>query len=243
MKAARVKRIATDHDPLQQLFNHSHFWSIKAQYLLQEKHMTITQLFLFASIYFAAVSTPGPGIAAIVARGLAQGTKGAVPFIAGFVLGDLIWLTVAVTGLSVIAQTFEALFLAIKYLGCAYLLFIAWKIWNASVVVSEVAAKAGITSAWTSFLGALTLTLGNPKVIVFFMSVMPLVVDMNAITPLMFTQLVGMAFFVLAPVMTGYLLLANRARRLFKSETALRRINRGTAAIMAGTAVAIAAKS
>ena len=205
--------------------------------------MAIAQLFLFASIYFVAVSTPGPGIAAIVARGLAQGTRGAVPFIVGFVLGDLIWLTVAVTGLSVIAQTFETLFLAVKYAGCAYLLFIAWKIWNAPVFVSEVAANPSIASAWPSFLGSLMLTLGNPKVIVFFMSIMPLVLDMNSITPLIFAQLVGMALFVLTPVLIGYLLLADRARQLFTSETALQRINRGTATIMAGAAVAIVAKS
>jgi threonine/homoserine/homoserine lactone efflux protein len=205
--------------------------------------VTISNLLIFASIYFVSVATPGPGIAAIVARGLAQGTKGAAPFIAGFVVGDLIWLTVAVAGLSVMAQTFETLFLVMKYAGCAYLLFLAWKIWNAPVITKNVEAKTSNSFAWPNFIGSLMLTLGNPKVIVFFMSVMPLVVDMNAITPLIFTQLVGMAFFVLTPVMAGYLLLADRARRLFTSETALRRMNQGTAAMMAGTAVAIAAKS
>jgi threonine/homoserine/homoserine lactone efflux protein len=205
--------------------------------------VTLAQTLIFASIYFAAVATPGPGVAAIVARGLAQGTRGSVPFILGFVAGDLIWLTFAVLGLSVVASTFETLFLLIKYAGCLYLLFVAWKIWNAPVLAQNVEAEAGVGAAWPSFLGSLTLTLGNPKVIIFFMSIMPLVVDMNAITPLVVAQLMGMAFFVLTPVMAAWLTLADRARRLFTSKKALNRINKGTAGIMAGTAVAIAVKS
>jgi threonine/homoserine/homoserine lactone efflux protein len=205
--------------------------------------MTLTGLLLFASIYFVAVASPGPGLAAVVARGLAQGTKGAVPFIAGFVVGDLIWLTVATTGLALIAQTFEQVFTVIKYAGCAYLLYVAWAIWTAPVTPGDIAARGGITSPWSSFLGSLLLTLGNPKVIVFFMSLMPLVVDMNAMTPLVYLELMSMAFFVLTPVLVTALLLADRARRVFTSEKALRRINQGTAGIMAGAAVAIAAKS
>jgi threonine/homoserine/homoserine lactone efflux protein len=205
--------------------------------------LTLAKLLVFASIYFVAVATPGPGLAAIVARGLAQGTKGAMPFIAGFVVGDLIWLSVAVTGLALIAQTFETLFVAIKYVGCAYLLFVAWKIWNAPVTTADVNAQGSQLAAWPSFLGSLMLTLGNPKVIVFFMSFMPLVVDMNAITPLIYMQLMSMAFLVLTPVLVTALLLADRARQVFTSEAALRRINKATAGIMAGAAVAIATRA
>ncbi|MFM9972979.1 MAG: LysE family translocator [Beijerinckiaceae bacterium] len=205
--------------------------------------MSFTALFVFASIYFVAVAAPGPGLAAIVARGLAQGTKGAAPFIAGFIVGDLIWLTVAATGLALIAQTFELVFRLIKYAGCAYLLFVAWKIWTAPVRGDDVVARPADTAPWASFLGSLLLTLGNPKVIVFFMALMPLVIDMSAITPLIYIQLMSMAFLVLTPVLVTALLLADRARRVFSSEKALKRINRGTAGIMAGVAVAIAVKS
>ena len=205
--------------------------------------MTLASLFLFASIYFVAVASPGPGLAAVVARGLAQGSRGAVPFIAGFVVGDLIWLTLATTGLALIAQTFEHVFTLIKYAGCAYLLYVAWTIWHAPVAAGDVVAEAAHATPVADFLGSLMLTLGNPKVIVFFMSLMPLVVDMNAITPLIYVELMAMAFLVLTPVLVTALLLADRARRVFTSEKALRRINRGTAGIMAGAAVAIAAKS
>jgi threonine/homoserine/homoserine lactone efflux protein len=204
--------------------------------------MTLSALLLFASVYLVAVASPGPGMAAVVARGLGQGTAAAPAFVAGFVVGDLIWFAVAATGLAVVAQTFEALFLAIKYAGCAYLLYLAWRIWTAPVAAADVEASRTRVRSWPSFLGSLSLTLGNPKVIVFFLSLMPLVVDMREMTPLIFAELALVIVLVITPVMWGALILADRARRIFTSEKALRRINRGTATVMAGAAVAIASR-
>lgn len=182
-------------------------------------------------------------MAAVIARGLGQGMTAAPAFIAGFVLGDLIWFTIAATGLAVIAQTFEQLFLAIKYAGCAYLAYLAWRIWHAPVAAGDVAAAREKVRAWPSFLGSLSLTLGNPKVIVFFLSLMPLVVDVKSITPLVFVEMAVVIVLVFTPVLLATLYLADRARRVFTSEKALRRINRGTAGIMAGAAAVIATRS
>ncbi len=81
--------------------------------------MTLSSLLLFAAVYFAAVATPGPGIAALVARVLAHGLRGVAPFIAGYIVGDMIWLLLAGTGLSVLAHVFAGLFVALKYAGAA----------------------------------------------------------------------------------------------------------------------------
>jgi threonine/homoserine/homoserine lactone efflux protein len=66
--------------------------------------MSLYGLWIFAAIYFLAVALPGPGIAAVVARALARGTQGAPAFIAGFLVGDLIWFTFAATGLAALAR-------------------------------------------------------------------------------------------------------------------------------------------
>jgi threonine/homoserine/homoserine lactone efflux protein len=88
--------------------------------------MTLSALLLYAAVYFAAVATPGPGIAALLARVIAWGLGGVAPFILGFVVGDLIWLTVAATGLALVARTFATLFSVIKIAGAAYLIYVAW---------------------------------------------------------------------------------------------------------------------
>ena len=77
--------------------------------------MSFYGLLIFSSVYLLAVATPGPGVAAIIARSLARGTQGAVSFIAGFLIGDLIWFAVAATGLAALAQTAQMVFVVIKY--------------------------------------------------------------------------------------------------------------------------------
>ena len=57
--------------------------------------MNSFQLLAFTAVYCVAVATPGPGIAALIARVLKQGLSGLTAMIAGFIIGDLIWFTLA----------------------------------------------------------------------------------------------------------------------------------------------------
>lgn len=85
--------------------------------------MTWYGLSVFALAYVLAVAIPGPGIAAVIARSLGHGLRGAPAFIGGFLVGDLVWFTCAATGLAVLAQSAYTVFLLVKYAGVAYLLF------------------------------------------------------------------------------------------------------------------------
>ena len=202
--------------------------------------MTLASLLAFAAVYCAAVASPGPGVAAIVARVLAHGYTGLPAFIAGFVVGDLVWFVVAAAGLSVVAQQFAGIFLAVKYAGAAYLLFMAWKLWSAPVKVGQ--APAAETATLRAFLASLSLTLGNPKVIVFFLALLPTVVDLGALTLSAFFILAAMIALILCAVMCAYALGAAQARALFTSAPAMRRLNRAGGALMAGVALTVAAR-
>src|SRR5690349_23157110 len=107
---------------------------------------------LSALILFAAVATPGPGIAALIARVLGQGLAGVAPFIAGYFVGDMVWLTFAATGLAVVARTFAGVFVAIKFAGAAYLLYLAWRMATAPAVVGLAPPPA--SRGWRAFLGS-----------------------------------------------------------------------------------------
>jgi threonine/homoserine/homoserine lactone efflux protein len=202
--------------------------------------MSLTSLILFAAVYFAAVATPGTGVAALIARVLGQGLKGVAPFIAGYFVGDMVWLTFAATGLSVIAKTFAGVSVAIKFVGVAYLLYLAWRMATAPAVVGEAPTPA--TRGWRAFLGSRSLTLGNPKVMVFFLSIMPFVVDLRTLTALALFELVVISAIVIFSTLALYTLAANRARRLLRSTRAMRFVNRAAGGLMAGVAVAVATR-
>jgi threonine/homoserine/homoserine lactone efflux protein len=209
--------------------------------------MDLTGLVVFTTALFVAAVSPGPGIAAIVARVLGRGTRGAASFSAGVAIGDVVWLTFAIVGLAAIAQTFHGVFLAIKYAGAAYLLYLGYKLWTAPVEARNVEARnveaktAGDHPA-RLFLAGLAVTMGNPKVMVFYLALLPTLLDLTRIDVLGYAELVAATLSVLALVFSGYILLAARARRLFRSPKAIRRINRGTGALMAGAAAAIASR-
>jgi threonine/homoserine/homoserine lactone efflux protein len=205
--------------------------------------MDLTSLLVFTAALFVAAASPGPGIAAIVARVLGRGMNGAIAFTAGVALGDVVWLTLAILGLSVVAHTFHAVFLAIKYAGAAYLLFLAWKLWTAPVVVAQPGSpEASDAKRVRLFLAGLAVTMGNPKVMVFYLALLPNIVDLGAVTVWGWLELSMVVLGVLAVVFGAYLALAARTRRLFTSPRAMRMVNRGTGVVMASAAVAIAAK-
>ena len=85
----------------------------------------------FCAVYLLAVATPGPGVAAVLTRSLAHGMRGAPAFIAGFLVGDLIWFAGASAGLAALAQSAQTVFLIVRYAGAVYLLYLAYRLWTA----------------------------------------------------------------------------------------------------------------
>ena len=203
--------------------------------------MDLTSLLVFVGALFVAAASPGPTIAAIVARVLGRGMPGAIAFTAGIALGEVVWLTTAILGLAIVAQTFGGVFLVIKYAGAAYLLYLAWKLWTAPVAGEVAPDRSGVKRV-RLFLAGIAVTLGNPKVVVFYLALLPNIIDLTTVSILGWVELSVLTLGVLAVVDGAYVALAARTRRLFTSPRALRMVNRGTGAVMASAAVAIAAK-
>lgn len=197
---------------------------------------------VFAGVYAVAVLSPGPALAAIVARVLGQGFRPTLPFIAGIVTGDVIWFSLVALGLSVVAQTFHGVFTVLKYAGAAYLLYLAWKLWTAPAQALEVTQAPRRGEGVRAYLGGLALTMGNPKAMVFFVAILPNVVALERMTPLVFVEVGAVLVLVITTCMVSCALMAERARRFVSSPRAMRFVNRGTGAVMAGAAVAVATR-
>ena len=92
------------------------------------------------------------------------------------------------------------------------------------------------------FAAGLTVTLGNPKIMMFYLALLPTLIDLQRVGPVAWGQLVMVTLAVLAGIDLAWALLAARARRLLRSPRAVRLVNRTSASVMAGAAVGIAAK-
>ena len=204
--------------------------------------MTWYGLSVFTLAYVLAVATPGPGVAAIIARSLGHGLRGAPAFIAGFMVGDLIWFTFAATGLAMLAQTAYTVFLVVKYAGVAYLLYLAYRLWTSPARPIDAAADVGRERPFQLFLGSLALTMGNPKTMIFFLAVLPTVVELKSLSVAGFFEIVLVILLVLPVVLGGYAFGASRARRLFARPETVKWVQRGTGVAMASAAVAVATR-
>jgi threonine/homoserine/homoserine lactone efflux protein len=204
--------------------------------------MDLTALIVFATALLVAAASPGPGIIAIVARVIGRGAHGAAAYGAGFVLGDLIWLTVAILGLAVVASAFAQVFVIIKYAGAAYLLYLAYRMWTAPAQAIDVMGDTRHEKRGRLFLTGLAISLGNPKVMAFYVALLPSLVDITRVSVVGFAELVAICVAVLTVVLSSYILAAARARNLFTSSRAMRLLNRTGGTMLAGAAIAVAAK-
>ena len=203
--------------------------------------MTLTALLVFAGALFIAAGTPGPSVAALVARVISKGARDVLPFLFGMWAGDAIWLTCAIAGLSAIAETFYHAFVVIKWLGILYLLYLAWKMWFARPDVEEEELPQ-VRSRSRMFLTGLAIALGNPKIMMFYIALLPSIIDIRAVSFGGWAELVVTLIVVLAIVDFSWMFLAAKARGFLKSPRAVRIANRASAATMAGAAMAIATR-
>jgi threonine/homoserine/homoserine lactone efflux protein len=89
------------------------------------------------------------------------------------------------------------------------------------------------------FGAALLLSMGNPKIMLFYLALMPTVIDLTRLTVVDMVELAAIVALIVSVVLAGYVLLAAQARRIFTSPRAVRAVNRTAGLAMAGAAAAI----
>lgn len=204
--------------------------------------LDLSAVAIFAVALMMAAGSPGPSIAALVARVLARGWRDVMPFLAAMWIGEAIWLTCAIAGLATLAETFHWAFVAIKYLGVCYLLYLAWQMWTAPAPSDDERITAHGKGAFGMFLTGLAVTLGNPKIMVFYLALLPTIINLHAVTLGGWATLTLTMLVVLAVIDIAYVVLAARARLLLRSPRAVRIANRVSAGSMSGAAAWIATR-
>ncbi|MCT9074598.1 LysE family translocator [Cupriavidus gilardii] len=196
-------------------------------------------IWLFLIPFAIAAALPGPAQGALFARVISRGAASASTFIVGMVAGNAVWLLAAIFGLSALAVRFATVFVAIKWLGVMFLLYMAWRLWRSDGNrMAQQPERSG-----SGFIAGAFLTLGNPKAMVFFGAVLPQAFDMTALSAGQIALILALGVAVDFSVQLFYLMLARQARSFISSPKRVRIADRTAAAMMAGCAGAIAVKS
>ncbi|MBT0959812.1 LysE family translocator [Denitromonas iodatirespirans] len=205
--------------------------------------MTLTSALALAGAVFVLAVTPGPAVASITARTLGSGLGAALWHVAGIALGDIVLIALACLGMTTLAQNYGEVFLAVKWLGAAYLIWLGIGALRGDDTPPAELPPGPSAGYFKDALTGLLTTLGNPKAILFYAAFFPTFIDLASITFVDFLLVCAIACSMVFVVLAGYALLAARARRLLRDRRAVRAMNRVSGGVLVGTGVVIAARS
>jgi threonine/homoserine/homoserine lactone efflux protein len=137
--------------------------------------------FLITSLI--VVASPGIGVLFTLAAGLSRGWRASVIAAFGCTLGIVPHMLAAVMGLAALMHTSALAFQILKYLGVAYLLYMAWSTLNEQGAL-KVETELGARSATQVIVSAILLNLLNPKLSIFFLAFLPQFVHAHEPQPL-----------------------------------------------------------
>jgi len=175
--------------------------------------------------------SPGPGVIASVSTALSKGFKSSLLFISGLVIGDIFFFILAIIGMSAISKIMGQLFFIIKIIGGLYLIYIGFEIIKHRK--DRIIFKNEKNPKYKTLLSALLITLGNPKPILFYASVVPTIIDIARINLYEIMAIIFIISAVSFIVVGSYCYLAIMSKSLLLKKKFQNKINLASGMIMA----------
>jgi threonine/homoserine/homoserine lactone efflux protein len=197
---------------------------------------TISVITLLGTMLVLA-AIPSASVALVVTRSATLGVKNGISVALGIVLGDLVFVALAILGMSFLAETMGSLFAVLRYAGGAYLIWLGGTLLRSKRKINLIEDSSSKLSLAASFISGLLLTLGDIKAILFYASLFPAFVDMSS---LMVSDIVGIVIVTILAVggvKIFYVFAAQRIAGRFRDQKAqtLVRNSAGCCMIGAGT--------
>jgi threonine/homoserine/homoserine lactone efflux protein len=158
------------------------------------------------------VASPGTGVLYTLAAGLSRGSRASAVAAFGCTLGIVPHMAAAVMGLAALLHTSAVAFHTLKYLGVAYLLYMAWSALKQKGAL-RVEREVGTRSARQVITSAILINILNPKLSIFFFAFLPQFVSAQEARPLARMLELSAVFMLLTfVVFVGYGLFAAAIR-------------------------------
>ena len=170
--------------------------------------MTLLESIILFGIMTSLAVLPGAGVALVVARSATLGPANGIAVGIGIVLGDLLFVSLAIAGMAVAAETLGGFFAVLKFVGGLYLIWLGIKMLVSSTASVQVASDTNHSrSLAASMLAGFALTLGDIKAILFYASLLPIFIDLAAVGPQEISLIVAITIISVGGVKVVYALL------------------------------------
>jgi threonine/homoserine/homoserine lactone efflux protein len=175
-----------------------------------DRSVPVSVEFLITS--FIVVVSPGTGVLYTLAAGLSRGARASVVAAFGCTIGIVPHMAAAIMGLAALLHTSALAFQVFKYLGVAYLLYMAWSTLRERGAL-RVEKEAGARSAVQVTVTGILINILNPKLSIFFLAFLPQFVSAGEANPLSRMLALSAVFMLMTfVVFVGYGLFAASIR-------------------------------
>ena len=199
-----------------------------------ESSLTFNSIVTLFGIMVVGAVIPGVSVLTVSARSAAFGFVHGLLATVGIMVGDIIFIVLAIFGLSLLADTMGSLFVLVKYLGAVYLIWLGVVLWRSKA--KDLEDEGGMNSSLSSsFLAGLLITLADQKAILFYLGFFPAFLDLPLISFIDTGIIILLAIIAIGGAKLSYAFMADRAAVLMGSRLH-HRINMvaGTILIMVG---------
>ncbi|MCH9645256.1 MAG: LysE family translocator [Proteobacteria bacterium] len=198
----------------------------------------LTLLSLMFATFVYAIS-PGPGIFAVLATSTRYGPIAALWLSIGHVIGDILYVSIAMFALTFLAQTIEQSMTYVKIFGAAYLLYIGFQQYR-SMGVSFTEDKSQ-KSVGHLLISGFIVGGTNPKTIIYYLSFLPIFIDLNNLTLMTEVQVLLVIGITVLFVLSLANILGLRLRKSIKDPGVIQKVNKitGITMMLVGVFVAL----
>jgi threonine/homoserine/homoserine lactone efflux protein len=211
---------------------------------LKNDPMTLFSILSLSLLLLALAAIPSASVALVVTRSALHGVGSGVAVSAGIVLGDLLFATLALLGMTFLAEVMGAFFAVFKYLGGAYLIWLGIGLLRANDLNAfQPGDKGKASNLATSFLAGFILTLGDIKAILFYASLFPAFVDLTRLRPSGIALILLITVLTVGGVKLGYAFVARFLMRRLHNGMRRRWIRKGAGSLMIGSGAYLIART
>ncbi len=164
--------------------------------------MADTQVILFILASLVVILTPGQDMVLVLSRGVTQGSRAGMVTAAGISLGLLGHTLLAAFGLGSLLLASELLFTILKYVGAAYLIYLATRLIFSQSTAFELSTSQSMPIRQL-FLGGAICNLSNPKITIFYFAFLPQFISRDIQNPTSQLLLLGVGFSALTLLIKG----------------------------------------
>lgn len=185
------------------------------------------------------IFTPGPIVSLIVAETLRDGAKHGFAVVLGATVVGALYLAISYFGFALVAALPEPVLYTIRFIGAAYLYYLAWIAFKSEASTGKVELPPESAPIWTSFTKSVLICFTSPKTILFFAAFFPQFVDRTMAVEPQFAIL-SLTFLLIAFMLdSGWMLLAAKAKKWLTEKDKLTVANKIAGSVLAAGATVL----